>query len=178
MRRPEFKERAEAVLDFMDTYEVVTSNQLNKFFPGDEKAIDYLIRCGKLHISTDESQISNDSEPRLNKPLIAALGILADIFEKVQAHARAAPPVQISFLTHNNDYYEIIYVGYGLEAMVTASFEARNTAKVREKGHIYPTKRMVIVEDINQMERLLIPGTVRFAHVQPDGRLVYYKARS
>jgi hypothetical protein len=95
--------------------------------------------------------------------------VLSDVFEKVQSHTKATAPVQISFITHSGDDYEIIYVGYGMEAMVTATLDVKNQPSDRT------VKRMVIVEDKSQMKRLQLPGTTRFALVQPDGSLSYFK---
>jgi len=175
MNRPQFNETAETILGFMDAYRVLKYSQLEKFFPEAEKVVEYLIRCERLYMSANNAYISVEEEPKPDKALLAALGVLGDIFEKVQKHAKAVPPVQISFLTNSNEYYEIIYVAHGMEALVTASFEAQLAAKKRDKKHLYITKRMVIVEDINQMERLNIPGTMRYALVLPDGSLSYYK---
>jgi hypothetical protein len=61
--------------------------------------------------------------------------------------------------------------------MITASVETQLAAKQKIKGFIDTTKRMVIIEEKKQMEKLQIPGTARFAHVQPDGRLIYYQGR-
>ena len=176
--RAEFNNKAEEILDFVDTYRVLRTGYLEKFFPGDKKVVDYLIKHKRLDKSSDGAYISANEELRPDKALLAALGMLGDIFEKVKTHARAIPPAQISFLTQGGDYYEIVYVGYGMEAMVTASYETQLAAKKRIKDHADTTKRMMIVENTDQMERLPIPGIARFALVQPDGSLTYYKAGS
>jgi len=176
--RAVFTEKAEAILDFVDVYRVLKYSHLEKFFPDDKKIVEYLVKHRRLSVSPDGVYISTDEEARTDKTLMAALSVLSDIFEKVKTHTKAVPPAQISFLTHNGDYYEIIYVGYGMEAMVRASFETRLAAKMRNENHADITKRMVIVENADQMERLHIPGTTRFALVQPDGSLTYYRARS
>ena len=178
MRRTEFNDQTQVVLDFMETYRVLKPAQLEKFFPDAEKIVGYLVRHERLFRTADKIYISADDDPRPDKTLLAALGVLGDIFEKVQKHSKGVPPVQISFLTYNNEYYEIIYVSHGMEAMVTASFEAQLAAKMRDKKNIYTTKRMVIVEDAGQMDRLDIPGTMRYALVQPNGSLTYHKAGS
>jgi len=110
--------------------------------------------------------------------MLAALSVLADIFEKVKSHARATAPVQISFVTYSGEYYEIVYVGYGMEVMITASFNAQLATMQRSReyrDYADTTKRMVIVEDKSQMTRLQIPGITRFALIQPDGSLSYFK---
>ena len=178
MDRAEFNHSAEVILDFVDTYGMLKNGYLKKFFPNDKKVINYLITHKRLSKSSDGAYITINEETRPDKALLAALGMLSDIFEKVKTHARATPPAQISFITQSGDYYEIIYVAYGMEAMVTASYKTQLFAKKQSKSHVDTTKRMMIVENTDQMERLQIPGIVRFALVQPNGSLTYYKAGS
>jgi len=173
--RIDFNRKAEEILSFIDTYEVLSRKQLNKFFPSSDKIIDYLIKNKRLHKSADGIYISTNKHPRSDKALIASVNVLADLLEKVKIHSRAIAPAQVSFLTHGNDYYEIVYVGYGTESMVMALFETQLNAKRHLNDYTDFTKRMVIVEDKKQMERLQIPRTKRFALVQPDGSLSYFK---
>jgi hypothetical protein len=173
--RTDFNNKAEEILDFVDTYEMVRYEHLDKLFPSIKKAVNYLIKNQRLHKSTDGIYIGITADVRPDKCLTAALSVLADVIDKVQTYARAAAPAQISFLTHSGDYYEIIYVGYGAEVMTAAFFETGLAAKQRPKDYVDTTRRIVIVEDKNQMERLNILGAVRFALVAPDGSLSYFK---
>ena len=176
--RAEFNKMGEEILNFLDAYGMLKADYIEKFFPDSKKIVNYLVKTQRLHKSPDEIYISVDSGCRPDKCLIAALGVLADVFGKVKSHAKAMAPVQISFLAHSGDFYEIIYVGYGMEAMVTAFYETQIAAEKRGKERTDNAKRMVIVEHTDQMERLPIPGIVRFALIQPDGSLTYYKAGS
>ena len=176
--RIEFNKKCEEILNFVDDYRVLRYEHIEKFYPGSKKVVSYLIKNHRLHISADGIYISADQDLRPDKRMIAAFGVLTDVLEKVQTHAKATLPAQVSFITHNGDYYEIIYVGYGMEAMTAASFETQLTAKHKSTGCTDTVKRIVIVEDKSQMERLQIPGIVRFALARPDGSLSYFKAGS
>jgi hypothetical protein len=167
----EFSKQGEAILNFVDTYGVLRQEHLEKIFPGSGKIVNYLIKNRRLFRSQDGIYLSEDEKTRPDKCLIAALGVLADLSDKVQSHVRTAPPAQISFLTHSGDFYEIIYVGLGMEMITAASFEMQAAAKQKDYG----AKRIVIVEAQSQMERLQIPGIARFALVQPDGSLSYFR---
>ena len=177
--RIEFNRKSEEILDFVDIYGVMRCCQLDKFFPANRKNIDYLIKSKRLYVSSDGIYVGSIEDIRHgirpDKAMIAALRVLADVIEKVKAHSRAAPPVQISFLTHSGDYYEIIYVTYGMEAMIAAAFGIMQSASQQRAGHADTTKRIIIVEDERQMRRLRMPGVVRFALVGPDERLTYYR---
>lgn len=176
--RMEFNKKGEEVLEFLDIYGAVRLRYMERLFPNSDKIISYLIKNQRLFIISDESYISTDPGHRPDKCLTAALGVLADVLERVQGYTKATPPAQISFVTHSGDYYEIIYVGYGMEAMVTAALETQLAAKKLNQVKTDTAKRMIIVEDIHQIERLNIKGTTRFALVKPDGSLNYYKAGS
>jgi len=172
-------------LDFLDLYDGLKYAHLEKFFPNSRKIVNYLLKNNRVYMTQGDTFISTDPNFSRDKTLIAALNVLGDIYEKVRSHARATSPAQLSFFTHNGDYYEIIYVGYGLDAMIMASFEVQRTLveQALEHGdlginlgrHPDAVKRMVIVEDKNQMSRLKIPNITRFALVEPDGSLTYFK---
>jgi len=175
--RTEFNKKAEEILSFMDSYGTVRYEHLEIFFPDNGKSVKYLIKNKRLHKSTDGTYVGVDLPPRPDKPLIAALSVLGNVLGKVHAHTKATSPAQISFITHSGEYYEIIYVAHGMEAMAAAAFETQLTARKHSGNYSDTTKRMVIVEDKNQMDRLQIPGTTRFALVLPDGSLTYYKTK-
>jgi len=175
--RTEFNKKAEEILSFMDSYGAVRDEHLEIFFPGNGKAVKYLIKNKRLYKSADGVYVGVELPPRPDKPLIAALSVLGNVLGKVNTHTRAASPAQISFITHSGEYYEIIYVAHSMEAMAAAAFEPRLTARKQPGSYSDITKRMVIVEDKNQMDRLQIPGTTRFALILPDGSLTYYKIK-
>ena len=172
--RSEFIKKGEEILSFVDDYNILRHEYLNMFFPGSGKIVNYLLKTGRLYRSLDGFYISTDKKTTPDKCLIAALGVLADLSGKVKTHARAAAPAQIAFTTHSGDFYEIIYVGFGMELMMAASFEMQ-AAIERPNDYVGTIKRIIIVEDKSQMESLQIPGITRFALVSPDGSLSYFK---
>jgi hypothetical protein len=169
--RNEFNKKGEEILNFFDIYDVVRQEHLEKFFPNSKKVIKHLLKNRRLHVINDGNYLGAEQDTRSDKCMIAALGVLADIIEKVQHFAKATAPIQISFVSHSGDCYEIIYVGHGMEAMVTATLEAQQ----QQQSYAVLPKRMVIIENQSQMTRLQIPGITRFALVQPDGSLSYFK---
>ena len=172
--RSAFNHKAEEILNFIETYLFIKREQLEIFFPNSNKIVDYLIKHKRLHNCNEGIYITIDTDLRFDKAMIAAVSVLGELFEKVKTHTKATSPVQISFITHRGDYYEIIYVGYGMESMVTETFKALHNER-QQINDFDNTKRIIIIEDNKQMERLQIRGTVRYAHIQPDGSLIYYK---
>jgi|GEM_PF-1272641 len=191
--RADFNKTAEEILEFVDTYETLKSEYLDKFFPCKQNLVEYLIKNKRLFRSRDGLYISISKESHIDKALLMALNVLWDVFEKVKSHTKAALPVQISFLTLADEHYEIIYVGYGAEAMTEVFFETqleawsktqyKNQSKPQHTPQTQPsaysttttTKRIVLVEDKSQMEKLCIPNTSQYALVSPNGSLTYYR---
>ena len=174
-KRIEFNKKGEEILSFLESYGVLKYEHFEKFFPGSKKIISYLIKNQRIYECADKVYVSTERDFRTDKCLIATMSVLADIFEKVQSHTRATAPAQISFYTYSGDYYEIVYVGYGMEAMISASFEMQLTARQPPIDNAGKAKRIAIIEDKSQMTRLQIPGIVRFVLIQPDGSLSYFK---
>jgi len=171
----EFRIKAEEILDFIETYGVLKCVHLEKFFPSSKKNFDYLIKNKRLFKTDDGLYICANQDLRPDKTIIAAVSVLGDVLEKVKFHSKAMSPAQVSFITSDGDFYEIIYVGHGMEAMITATFETQLAVRKRDDTYADTTKRMIIVEDKNQMQRLHIPGTTRYALIHPDGSLTYHK---
>jgi len=169
--RTEFNKKCEEILNFIDIYGVIRCCQLDKFFLGSKKNIEYLLKNKRLYKSSDGVYISTSVEMCPDKAMVAALGVLSDIMDKVKTHSKAEAPAQISFLTCNGEYYEILYVAYGMESMTIAAYELHQ----KTEAYTDTIKRIVIVEDKSQMDKLRILGAVRFALIETDGRLSYYK---
>lgn len=174
--RADFNKKAEEILYFIDAYGMVKHEHLEKLFPGSKKVVNYLLKNRRLYKSADGiyiGTINNYNTATPDKYMTSALNVLVDVFDKVQTHTKAAAPSQISFITHSGDYYEIIYVEYGMETMIISAYGTQLVLGKLPKS--YAIKRIVIVEDKNQMFRLHIPGIAHFALVQPDGSLSYFK---
>lgn len=169
--RTDFIRKCEEILNFFDIYAVMRHEYFEKFFPDAKTQLKYLLKNRRLHESPCGVYIGTDEEISPDKCMVAALSVLADVLEKVKTHARATPPAQISFVTHSGDFYEIVYAAYGMEAYLNV-FLRPETDSSEE------IKRMVIIESQQQLTRLLVPGVTRFALIQPNGSLSYFKAGS
>jgi len=176
IERAEFIKLGEEILHFIDVYGVLRYADFEKFFPNSKKVIDYLLKKQRLYKSPDGSYIGADRDFRVDRHMLAALSVLAALCEKVRSHTRAAAPAQISFITHSGDFYEIIYIGYGMEAMTAASIGSEIAAKQQTREYTENVKRIIIVENKNQMEGLQISGITQLALVHPDGSLSYYRS--
>jgi len=165
--RTDFIKQCEEVLDFFDVYGVMRHEHFEKFFPLAKSILKYLLKNRRLHKSSCGIYIGTEEVPSPDKCMIAALGVLADVLEKVKTHARATPPAQISFVTHSGDFYEIVYAAYGMEAYLNVFLKPENNSSEE-------IKRMVIIESEQQMTRLQVSVT-RFALIQPDGSLSYFR---
>jgi len=173
------KQELETFLDFIDACDMVKISQLTKLFPnlGEgklEKMKRNLLRGKRVHISKcgqylHSTQIGTTDDPRPDRALTVALGVLGDLMPKVQYHHRAVAPAQVYFTTHSGGVFEIVYVGFGSEAMVFGMF------KNLQKDDSEEIKRIVVIDDYGQIAKIKerIPGIWRFALIKQDDIFEY-----
>jgi len=171
--RKEFIQMATTILDIMDAYGVMMRTQLELMFPDGIKEIAYLIKNKRLFLSEDKKYLSPDETIEPCKPLVAAINVLLNVISKVSFHTVGKLPAQIIFVTHNGDYYEIIYVEQGKEPIIASIYS--NEALGRA-GVDTTAKRLVIVEDKAQIQKIkgVIPNILRFAVLKSCGSFDFY----
>ena len=159
--REEFNKLGNDIMDTMDVYGVMAQTQLERMFPGSDKVLSYLTKNKRLNTSVDGLYLGQDETVVPNKARIAAINVLLDVLSKTKYHTVGTLPIQIIFTTVSGDYYEIVYVEQGKEAIVAAMFKSLGI----EHGTEEHTKRIAIIEDIRQVEKVKtdIPNIVRFA---------------
>jgi hypothetical protein len=64
--------------------------------------------------------------------------------------------------------YEVVYIQPEQEALASHTL----SGKPEEVG-----KRLIIVEDVNQIDNLTIPGAVGFCTVTDNGEIQYYQRK-
>ena len=165
--RDDFNKKGNAIMDTMDMYGMMKRSQLEAMFPGHEKIINYLIKNKRLLPLVGGAYIGQDETAEPNKYLITTIGVLIDVISKVTYHTTGNFPVQVIFTTIGGDYYEIIYAEQGNEALIAAAFKTQGV----EHGIHDTTKRLVIIEDMAQIEKVkcAIPNIVRFVLANDDG---------
>ena len=173
-RNPE--ETAGKVLGLLRQYNVMKPEQLEAFFPGQEKAagraLKKLEKTRQIYrnpytglIASSEFAYSLKDEGTMK-----CLWVLADMMRRkpVDGHYLAGKedfPIRILFYS-GAEIYDILYVGDGDLKLVNGMF-----ARSRRAGE----NHIIAVEDGNLMGVVAVPGTIGFCLVKEDGRVEYYK---
>lgn len=106
---------------------------------------------------------SLDCAEQMDRGLLAAVWVLIDFIEQVEYLSDF--PAKIIFFAEG-EVYEIIYVGQGKETMISHLLSVP-----REE----PSKYIVLVEDLSQIQQLDLPPVSGFCTVSSTGEVQYYK---
>ncbi len=168
-----YANEAGVLLETMATYRTLRTEQLYKLFPPEKAGtvkmlLKRYVREQRLFLSTDERLVSADAEIPVNGGLIKAFWVLLDFIDKSEYHTAGIFPVLICFFA-DGELYEIISVPSGQEAMISTAL--KNSGKE-------PSKRILILDDINQAAQTAIPGIAGFCLVSDAGKIQYFKKES
>ena len=172
------------IMDFVtDSGGCVREHHILRIFPEAKKwdadgsrNINYLIKRGRL-FRTDDGLLADEEDVKPNKPAIAAIGVLCDLYDKVASYMIEAYPVQASFISQAGDAFEIIYVKYGDEAGLQASLSLHDQHMLKANTGFVTPKRIAIVDTPKQAETLDIPNIVRFAVMNEGGSMTYFNKK-
>lgn len=176
-RNPE--QTAGKVLGLLRQYNVMKPEQIEAFFPGQEKAaaraLKKLEKTRQVYKNpyTGLMASSEFAYSLKDEGTVKCLWVLADMMRRkpVDGHYLAGKedfPVRILFYS-GADIYDILYVGAGDLKLVNGMF-----LKSRRTGE----NHIIAVEDKDLMGAVTVPGTIGFCLVGEDGRVTYYKKTS
>jgi hypothetical protein len=161
---------AAGLLNIISGYGSLTEEQACRFFPGKEKQIKTLltqmVKQGRIFPGAEsgryvaEAGSDGNGDPETD----AAILVLLDFIEKTEYHCAGEYPVKIAFFA-DGEFYEIIYVPFGDEALINC---AMNGAEKE------PARRIVIVDDAARIESIKIPNTSAYCTVE-NGTVTYYR---
>lgn len=163
------KEAANLLRD-ITTYHYIRRDQFLRLYPGKEDKIanllSFFVRQGRLQLDKKLNMYHDGAEASPDYEMLAAIWVLADFIERSDFHSSADFPAKLIFIA-DGELYEVIYVAPGNEALIEhALARLPNDAE----------KRLVIVEDSEQIARLAIPDVTAYCTVDMDsGAIQYYK---
>ena len=163
------KEAAELIRT-ISVYKSLACMQVYRMFPGKEDAVKKLltnfIKQKRMVYNPDTDCVySGQYEGSPDGSMISAFWVLLDFMDKTEYHTASDFPVKISFFTQGESY-EIMHIPHGQEIL----FNHAMTVKEED-----PPKRLVIVDNPNQIRNISIPSIVAFCTVSPEGKVDYYK---
>lgn len=150
-------------------YRVLEKEQLLRLYPGKrgkiENLLAYLTKQGRIFFVDGRYCASLDCAEQMDRGLLAAVWVLIDFIEQVEFHSVSDFPAKIIFFA-DGEVYEIIYVEQGKETIISHLLSIP-----REE----PSKYIVLVEDLSQLQKLELPPVNGFCTVSPGGEVHYFQ---
>ena len=129
----------------------------------------YLEAQGRIKISRRGKVYPiNYQEAAGQTPIAPAIWVLLDFLPKVTYHSRSSFPVAVVFFIGTQEYH-IVCVPVGNEALVTA-------ALMQQKNH--SAKQLLLVDTIEQIPTLNLPGVIGYCTVDAAGCVQYYQHKT
>lgn len=166
-----YGQEAMELLRIISMYPGLALNQLCRFFPGKETRVvanllAHLERQGRIVRDSSSCYFSYGAEKNgTDRGLRLAVWVLLDFLEQAEYHAPGDFPAKLLFFARS-ELYEIVWVADGQEVLVNHVLGQNSRTDCR---------RIVLVEEPGQIERLHIPGASGYCTVTEDGQIHYYK---
>lgn len=165
-----YRKEAASLLRDITTYHCAKKEQLKRLYPGREEKIEkllaYLVNQGRVFYSEDKDIYYDLPNMEDDSEMIAALWVLADFGDKYEYHSTDTYPSKIVFFAEG-DTYEIIFVPWDKETLILHALRMRNDDELG--------KKLFIVEDISQIEKIDIKSATFCTIDMETGKVQYYK---
>ncbi len=163
-----YGKEASELLRNITAYHHIRQDQLLRMYPGKESKIENLLRHlvsqGRILYSAENRIYHDSSEVTPNYGTLASLWVLIDFYDRVEYHSPVDFPASLVFLLEG-EIYEVLYIPSGNENLTEYALSSQGS----DAG-----KRIVVVEDADQIPRLSIPQATAFCTVEMDTGLVQY----
>lgn len=165
-----YRNEAATLLRDLTTYHHIRHNQILKLYPGKESKIEnllsYFVKQGRIFYDQHRDIYHDGIEASPDHAMLAAIWVLLDFIDKVEYHSVVDFPACLLFLAEG-DLYEIFFIPEEKEILYTQAISQEGG----ENG-----KRIVIVENVHQIDRLSIPGVTAYCTVDiATGAIQYYR---
>ena len=160
---------AKAILRDLGMYKLLTKEQLMRLYPGKERKVEkllpYMRRQCRVWKVGDYYCTSPELAEHVDHAMLSAVWVLLDFIDQVSFHAAAEPPAKLVFVVEE-EIYEVVYAGLGLETLVNCA----KSLKGEER-----TNHLILVDRPEQIRELDVPNTCGFCTVSPAGEVEYYQ---
>ncbi len=166
-REEVYAKEATEVLRYISTYHCIKRDQLSRLFANLSTRLDailsYLIHQGRIFHDNDVFFYSSECER--DADMLSAIYVFCDFCESSEYDAVCEFPSKMLFFS-NGEVYDVIVVADGKELLVSCA--------MKNAGDI--GKHLVVVESLEQIDRLDIPNVAAYCIVDIDsGDVKYYK---
>lgn len=164
------KRHLSEIIRIISMYQALSFKQLLRTFPelGTNKLqiiLKQLQKSGRLTFEQDTGLIFCSKECSINPSTYAAYWVLLDFISDTIYHTISEFPVSLTFYTYT-DCYDVIHVPEEKEILINHALSTYNTEA---------PKRLVVVDNTEQISHLHFPGIAAFCMVDADGKVRYFK---
>ena len=164
-----YSHEAVGLLRDITMYRVLEKEQLFRLHPGKQDKIEnlltHLTKQGRIWLVDGRYCAAPDSAEQMDRGLLAAVWVLADFIDQVEYHSISDFPAKIIFFAEG-EVYEIIHVEQGKETMISHLLSVPKEE---------PSKYIVLVDDLSQLQQLDLPPVNGYCTVSPNGEVQYYQ---
>lgn len=165
-----YGQEATELLRLISLYPGLVQCQLAGFFPGKESAVVYgllshLKRQGRAEQSISGGWFPYGKKHQADSGLIQSVWVLLDVIDRVEYHSPGDFPAKVIFFS-GGEIYEIVYVAVSQEALI---------AHALKQDARQDSRRIVLVEEPDQIPLLDFPSIAGFCTVSSSGQVLYYQ---
>lgn len=165
-----YNREASELLRDITTYHYIRHDQLLRLYPGKENKVDnllsYLVRQGRIFYEPERDMYHDGTEAFPDMNIISALWVLIEFIDKVNYHSSMDFPITLIFIA-DGELYETICVAADQETLIEHALKQMKCDA---------DKRIVIVENIDQIKKIAIPDVTAYCTVDMrTGTISYFK---
>lgn len=165
-----YRQEAAELLRLVSLYPGLMQRQLSGFFPDKDSTViagllSHLKRQGRIEQSDSGGWFPYGSPFQADCGLIQSAWVLLNMINRAEYHSPGDFPAKIIFFS-NGELYEIVYAEAGREILVSHALKQ----DARQES-----RRIVLVEDAEQIPRLDFPNIAGFCTVSAAGQVLYYQ---
>lgn len=171
-RKEIYEQEGAELLRVISAYKTLDIEQIYALFPNKKQKIEQILKLfikqGRCSYDATYGLLYYGQECKVEKTVITCFWVLLDFIENIQYHLPADYPSVISFFA-KEEIYEIAYVAEGQEIFIQYAFSVQ--------GNKAMSKRIIVVEQEEQIAKCNIPDTVGFCMVSAAGEVSYYQLK-
>lgn len=126
--------------------------------------LNQLHKSGKLIRKANCIGIDKDAIDNPDPQRTAAMWVFCDFIKRCEYYTAGEFPALVCFFADGNEY-EILYASDGQENIICKAVD----------GGDEPPIRLIIIDTMEQIEKLPVPNTAAYCMVGRDGKVQYFK---
>lgn len=150
------------------TYHYIRHEQCLRLYPGKVDKINnllsFFVKQGRIFYDSSTKLYHDGTEASPDYEMLAAVWVLADFIDRTDYHSSTDFPAKLIFIA-DGELYEVLYAAPGNDTLLEHAL-SRQTNDAE--------KRIVIVEQPEQIARITIPDVTAYCTVDMENGAVQY----